>query len=128
MAPSDTSKTIDMLGFEGGIVRSSKDVKRSLLKRAFSQNRGAEVISEILSRVRKVREMASEDQDALRQATKDHDNDTARTVRAFNVVARLEGRDDYLVDEGHRDGPDSSNALDTSDEGHRDAPVLRLVH
>ena len=82
--------------YRGYSVRSREELIQGLLKRAFNEGRGDEMIAEIDRRLTRIREWADEDSDFI-AAAKMMDG-TSRGIRAFNMVARAEGRDDFLVD------------------------------
>lgn len=97
---------MDITGeLERSSVRSSREIKQSLLRRAFAENRGAEMIQEILTRVRRAREMPEGHKEALELAR--HWDDACgnvQAIRKLNLRAHEAGTGvTYHDDGGHSD-------------------------
>lgn len=71
------------------VVRSARDIMKGLLKKAFRENRGGEVIPEILERRRKIRQFAEEDKAAIREIRLYKDQ--PRSVKFANFHASQKG-------------------------------------
>lgn len=71
---------------------STYELKKSLLKRAFAQNRGAEVIMEIQVRLKKIHQMAADDKINYNQLWCDTRPETreVRTKRLLQVMERAQ--------------------------------------
>lgn len=128
-------------------VRSTKDIKRGLLKRAFAQNRGSEMIAEIQKRVTRCREAAAKDSAGLAFARAmdgeaarlhSHGKTQSRSIRAINLQQWRKGSDHWLrefaelpaqtqADENaQNDASEGSSSNQKPDfiEGPRQAPTI----
>ncbi len=79
-------------GHDGGdiskTIRSVREIKQQLLKRAIENGRGPEMITTILWRLAKVRHEASKDEDMIEKAVKMEGQ--PKSVRMLNTLARHE--------------------------------------
>lgn len=66
-------------------IRSAREIKKSLLKKAISEGRGPEMIKLILWRIAHIKHEAAKDEDALTEAR--YMEDQPQSVRALNALA-----------------------------------------
>lgn len=66
-------------------IRSARDIKKSLLKKAISEGRGHEMIKLILWRLAHVKHEAAKDEQAIDEAR--YMSDQPQSVRALNTLA-----------------------------------------
>ena len=66
-------------------VRSARDIKQSLLKKAISEGRGHEMIKLILWRLAQIKHFAAQDKEAIREAL--YMDDQPQSIRALNTLA-----------------------------------------
>ena len=66
-------------------VRSAKEIKQGLLKKAFAEGRGHEMIKLILWRLAEIKHHAEQDEDAIREAR--FMKNQPQCVRAVNTLA-----------------------------------------
>lgn len=71
-------------------VRTRKEIKQSLLRRAIQEGRGAEMILLIQWRLQQIRHEASHDKDILEESLL-VDEGQPRSVRMLNALARSRG-------------------------------------
>ena len=71
-------------------VRTRKEIKQRLLKRAIQEGRGAEMILLIQWRLQQIRHDASQDKDILEEIQL-MDDGQPRSVRMLNTIARSKG-------------------------------------
>lgn len=81
------------------MIRSSKSIKRGLLKKAFRENRGAEMISKILELNKQRMALVGDDKRLMAQF-EIYNGLQPRTLRAYNYNQLLDGNDSthYLFD------------------------------
>lgn len=72
-------------------VRSAKDIKQGLLKKAIAQGRGPEMIKLILWRISQIRHHAKQDQHAIDEAVSM--DGEPQSVRALNTMAYYKDED-----------------------------------
>ena len=84
-------------------IRSAKEIKQSLLKKAIAEGRGHEMIKLILWRLAEIRHFASQDEDAIQEAR--FMKDQPKSIRALNTLAfhkdsdiRFSQRDEEVAD------------------------------
>ena len=85
-------------------VRSAREIKAGLLKRAFANDRGPEMIALILERGRRAREVPMDHIEALCQI----DDNQPRAVRMLNRIAEEEGSEKRFSDISGMKPPTSS--------------------
>lgn len=103
--------------------RSTKEIKQKLLRRAFRENRGAEMIQEIQKRKSSVKDMPehhkaglkfAQEQDRIARRMLEEDGHVqSRVVRAFNVSQIRDGSVEFLQ-ENHPADPKNDD-LDPRD-------------
>lgn len=77
-------------------IRSVRDIKKGLLRKAFAENRGAEMIREIDSRVKRCK--LTELEKALVARFSAVNDNQPKAIRAANIIAIREGRDVLIQD------------------------------
>ena len=92
------------------MIRSKREIKHNLLKRAFEENRGAEVIASIQAILSKVNVETVDDVRILRQF-ESANYGQPRAVRISNFYAERKGSDIRISDNSIKPSAPSSNAL-----------------
>lgn len=77
-------------------VRSRRDIKEALLKKAIKEGRGPEMISQILSRITSGQDVPSDHQEILAES-RYVDDGQPRGVRLLNAWARHHGESERYV-------------------------------
>ncbi len=77
-----------MMNEDNKTVRSTKEIKQGLLKKAIAEGRGREMITTILWRLAQVRHDAAKDELAIEKAKRM--NGQPKSVRMLNTLARHE--------------------------------------
>ena len=97
-------------------IRSAKEIKQNLLKRAISEGRGHEMIKLILWRLAEIRHHAAQDEKALAEARYMDGDGQPKSVRALNTLAfhknshtRFTLNEDHLTDHYIHPGPHTIN-------------------
>jgi hypothetical protein len=78
-------------------IRSRKEIKKRLLRRAFDEGRGAEVIAEIQKRVNRVRDLSETHKEILDDC-RINNYGQPRVVQMLNALARHEGSSERWID------------------------------
>lgn len=78
-------------------VRTRKEIKRSLLRRAFDEDRGPEIIAEILERNARIKEQSEADRGLLLECRLTG-HGQPRSVQLLNALARLDGSNKRFTD------------------------------
>jgi hypothetical protein len=78
-------------------VRTRKEIKQKLLKKAISEGRGAEMILLIQWRLEQVRHEFSQDKEILEESRM-VDDGQPRSVRMLNTIARAKGLSKRFVE------------------------------
>ncbi|MCB9989772.1 MAG: hypothetical protein H6867_00140 [Rhodospirillales bacterium] len=107
------------------MVRSSRDIKQSLLRRAFAENRGAEMIERIQHHVNRARQMPLEHAYGLKLAQLfDERCGTSKTLRSLSLRTGAIWEDNSLKNEALPVEDESFSLQKTQDKG----PKPALVH